>query len=84
MRPTEDDFVKRFVAATKVQFRFKRQEADAVRQIMDKLGRSDAEAVLGSWIEGKEIMEMSRPYVKVEGDMVIEKNVEHHVGKVAS
>lgn len=52
--PTEDDFVKRFIEATKTQFKFRRQEADAVRQIMDKMGRSDAEAVLGAWIERKE------------------------------
>ena len=52
--PTEDDFVKRFIEATKTQFKFRRQEADAVRQIMDKMGRNDAEAILGAWIEGKE------------------------------
>lgn len=52
--PTEDDFVKRFIEATKTQFKFRPQAADAVRQIMDKMGRNDAEAILGTWIEGKE------------------------------
>lgn len=59
--PTEDDFVKRFIEATKTQFRFKRQEADAVRQIMDKMGRSDAEAGLAAWIEGSE----SKPSISI-------------------
>jgi uncharacterized coiled-coil protein SlyX len=52
--PTEDDFVKKLIIATKTQFRFKRNEADAVRQVMDKLGRSDADADLTAWMEGRE------------------------------
>lgn len=52
--PTEDDFVKKLIKATKTQFRFKRNEADAVRQVMDKLGRSDADADLTAWMEGRE------------------------------
>ena len=52
--PTEDAFVKKLIKATKTQFRFKRNEADAVRQVMDKLGRSDADADLTAWMEGRE------------------------------
>lgn len=52
--PTEDDFVKKLIIATKTQFRFKRNEADAIRQVMDKLGRSDADADLTAWMEGRE------------------------------
>lgn len=52
--PTEDAFVKKLIKATKTQFRFKRNEADAIRQVMDKLGRSDADADLTTWMEGRE------------------------------
>lgn len=58
---TEDDFVKRLIKATKSQFRFKRNQADAVRQVMDKLGRSDADADLTVWMEGRE----SKPNVSI-------------------
>lgn len=87
--PTEDDFVKRFIEATKTQFKFRRQEADAVRQIMDKMGRNDAEAILGAWIEGKE----SRPTVAInkleirQGGTNIDKNygpnIEHNGGTLS-
>lgn len=52
--PTEDDFVKRFVEETKHFFKHDRKKADIVRQIMIKVGRSDAEKELDLWIEGKE------------------------------
>ena len=52
--PTEDAFVKKLIKATKTLFRFKRNEADAIRQVMDKLGRSDADADLTAWMEGRE------------------------------
>ena len=52
--PTEDDFVKKFVKETKHFFKHDRKKADTVRQIMIKVGRSDADKELDSWIEGKE------------------------------
>ncbi len=87
--PTEDDFVKRFIEATKTQFRFRRQEADAVRQIMDKMGRSDVEAILGSWIEGKEnkpAIAISKLEIRQGGtniDTNFGPNIEHNGGTLA-
>ena len=52
--PTEDDFVKKIVKETKHFFKHDRKKADTVRQIMIKVGRSDADKDLDSWIEGNE------------------------------
>lgn len=52
--PTEDNFVKKFVEETKHFFKHDRKKADTVRQIMIKVGRSDADKELDSWIEGKQ------------------------------
>ena len=52
--PTEDDFVKKFVKETKHFFKHDRKKADIVRQIMIKVGRSDADKELDLWIDGKE------------------------------
>ncbi|MBR1682302.1 MAG: hypothetical protein IJ700_02940 [Bacteroidaceae bacterium] len=87
--PTEDDFVKRLIKATKNQFRFKRNQADAVRQVMDKLGRSDADADLTAWMERRE----SKPAVSIgklefhQGGTNIDTNygpnIEHNGGMLA-
>ena len=87
--PTEDDFVKKLIKATKTQFRFKRDEADAVRQVMDKLGRSDADADLTAWMERRE----SNPTVTIDkleirqGGTNIDKNyapnIEHNGGTLS-
>lgn len=53
--PTEDDFVKKFVKETKHFFKHDRKKADIIRQIMIKVGRSDADKELDSWIDGKEL-----------------------------
>ena len=53
--PTEDAFVKKFVKETKHFFKHDRKKADIVRQIMIKVGRSDADKELDSWIDGKEL-----------------------------
>ncbi len=52
--PTEDAFVKKFVKETKHFFKHDRKKADIVRQIMIKVGRSDADKELDLWIDGKE------------------------------
>lgn len=52
--PTEDAFVKKFVKETKHFFKHDRKKADIIRQIMIKVGRSDADKELDSWIDGKE------------------------------
>ena len=53
--PTEDAFVKKFVKETKHFFKHDRKKADIIRQIMIKVGRSDADKELDSWIDGKEL-----------------------------
>lgn len=66
-RPSEDDFVKRFVKETKHFHKHDRKKADVIRQIMIKVGRADADEELDAWIEGSE-----RPLVKIEnaGDVI--------------
>ena len=75
---TEDDFVKRFVEETKHFFKHDRKKADIVRQIMIKVGRSDADKELDAWIEGKE----QKPSIAVAGNLVINKetNIDKNYG----
>ena len=77
---TEDDFVERFVEETKRFYKHERKKADAIRQIMIKVGRRDAEADIDAWIEGREY----KSSVNVQGDFVMNKSVEHEVNNVAS
>lgn len=51
---TEDDFVERFVEETKRFYKHERKKADAIRQIMIKVGRQDAEAEIDAWMDGKQ------------------------------
>ena len=78
--PKEDDFVVRFVEETKRFYKHERKKADAIRQIMIKLGRQDAEAEIDAWIDGKEY----KPFVNVAGDYVVNKNVDNEVNNVAT
>lgn len=77
---TEEDFVKRFVKETKHFFKHDRKKADAVRQIMIKVGRADADKELDAWIDGREY----KPYYNFAGDYVVNKQVNHEVNGVAS
>lgn len=77
---TEDDFVERFVEEAKRFYKHERKKADAIRQIMIKVGRRDAEADIDAWIEGREY----KSSVNVQGDFVMNKSVEHEVNNVAS
>jgi len=52
--PKEDDFVERFVEETKRFYKHERKKADAIRQIMIKVGRLDAEAEIDAWMDGKQ------------------------------
>lgn len=53
-KPTEAAFVKKFVKETKHFYKHDRKKADAIRQIMIKVGQSEAEADLDAWMEGNE------------------------------
>jgi len=68
--PTEDDFVRKFVKEAKHFYKHDRKKADAIRQIMIKVGRADADADIDAWIEGKE-----QPLVSVSGDIVVNQGV---------
>lgn len=52
--PKEDDFVERFVEETKRFYKHERKKAGAIRQIMIKVGRQDAEADIDAWMDGKQ------------------------------
>lgn len=79
-QPSEDNFVRRLVKETKNLYKHEKAKTEVIRQILYKVGRSDAEAELDAWIEGKEV----RKAIHVEGDYVLEKNVEHQVEHVAA
>ena len=66
---TEDDFVKRLLKETKKKFKYNKDGADIVRQILDKMGYSDAEAELEAWMDGRE-----KPTISVSGDFVMNKH----------
>ena len=53
--PTEDAFVKRFVSETKKMFKHHRENADDIRKVFLKMGRTDAEAELDAFIEMGEV-----------------------------
>jgi len=78
-RPTEKDFVERLVAATKKQYRIKRNQADGIRLLLDRLGCNEAEADLGAWIENKGSKQKgTKP--------IVQKNINSQVfnGKITS
>lgn len=77
---TEDAFVQKFVQETKHFFKHDRKRADTIRQIMIKVGRSDADKELDAWIEGREY----KPSINVAGDYVLSKHVDNEANGVAS
>lgn len=52
--PTEEDFVRHFVKATKNLFGVNRKHADYVRQVLLKMGRDNEQEELLAWIERRE------------------------------
>ena len=52
--PTENQFVRRMVNATKNLFGINRKHADYIRQVLLKLGRDDEQDELLAWIERRE------------------------------
>ena len=77
---TEDDFVKRLVRETKNLYKHEKVKIEVVRQILYKVGRSDAEEELDAWIEGREY----KPSFNVQGDYVVSKHVDKEVNGVAA
>ncbi|MBR2291915.1 MAG: hypothetical protein IJ868_06355 [Prevotella sp.] len=63
-----DDFVAQIVEETKRFFKHDRKKADVVRQIMLKVGRTDADQELDEWIEGRETVK------RTIGQLVVEQN----------
>ena len=77
---TEDDFVKRLVDETKCLYKHEKEKIEVIRQILYKVGRSDAEEELDAWIEGREY----KPSINVAGDYVLSKHVDNEANGVAS
>ena len=75
---TEDGFVKRLVKETKNLYKHEKDKIEVIRQILYKVGRSDAEEELDAWIEGRVYL----PTVNVSGDLVVNKHVENEIGNV--
>ena len=63
--PKEDDFVERFVEETKRFYKHERKKADAIRQIMIKVGRQDAEAEIDAWMDGKQAKTVKKVEKKI-------------------
>lgn len=63
--PKEDDFVERFVEETKRFYKHERKKADAIRQIMIKVGRQDAEAEIDAWMDGKQTKVLKKVEKKI-------------------
>ena len=76
---TEDDFVKRLVRETKNLYKHEKDKIEVIRQILYKVGRSDAEEELDAWIEGREY----KHSLNFAGDYVVSKHVENEVNGVA-
>ena len=66
---TEDNFVKRLVKETKNLYKHEQSKTEVIRQILYKVGRTDAEAELDAWIVGKEHI----PSVSINGNIVLNK-----------
>ena len=87
--PTEDAFVKRLVKETKNLYKHEKGKTEVIRQILYKVGRTDAEEELDAWIEGKE----QKPSVSFNGDIVLKSetnigtnygpNIEHNGGTMS-
>jgi len=77
---SENDFVRKLVRETKKLYKHEKEKTEVIRQILYKLGRTDAEEELDAWIEGKEY----KPSVNVAGDYVVNKHVENEVSGVSS
>ena len=77
---TEDGFVERLVRETKKLYKHEKEKIEVIRQILYKVGRSDAEEELDAWIEGREY----KPSINISGDYVVTKHVDNEVNGVVS
>lgn len=73
--PKEDDFVKRFVEETKRFYKHERKKADAIRQIMIKVGRKDAETEIDSWMDGKQKKVVKKIVQNISDSQVFNGNI---------
>lgn len=76
---TEDNFVKRLVRETKNLYKHEKDKIEVIRQILYKVGRSDAEEELDAWIEGREY----KSSINVQGNYVAKQTIENQVNGVA-
>lgn len=86
--PTEADFVNNFLKEVMNDYKRKREEADPIRNILRHMGHEDAATVLDAWIDEKEeelkiaLERLATPSINVQGDYVLNKNVEKEVSNV--
>lgn len=76
---TEDNFVKLLVQEAKNLYKHEEKKIEVIRQILYKVGRSDAEEELDAWIAGRE----HRPSFNFSGDYVVKKHIDNEVNGVA-
>lgn len=82
--PTEDDFVGRFVKKVKHHLKRDKKTVEEIRKLMDSLGRSDADRELDEWLQVKDRRKSSAGNITVQGDYILNKNVENEVEHVES
>ena len=61
-------------------YKHEKSKTEVIRQILYKVGRSDAEEELDAWIEGREY----KPSINIAGDYIANKHVTNEVNNVAS
>ena len=88
--PTEGEFVKKFLCEVMNDYKRKRGGADPIRNILRHMGQEEAAAVLDAWIDERDeelknaLKKLATLSINVQGDYVLNKNVENEVSGVES
>ena len=91
--PKEAEFIHKFLQEVMNDYKRKRAEADPIRNIFRHMGYEEAAAVLDAWIDEKEdelkkalekLAQLALSKINVQGDYVINKQVDNEVNGVAS
>lgn len=89
----EAEFIHKFLQEVMNDYKRKRAEADPIRNIFRHMGYEEAAAVLDAWIDEKEdelkkalekLAQLALSKINVQGDYVINKQVDNEVNGVAS
>ena len=91
--PKEAEFIKKFLKEVMHIYKHDRMKADPIRIVLRNLGHEEAAEVLDAWIDEKEdelkkalekFAQLALSKINVQGDYVINKQVDNEVNGVAS